>query len=339
MPNNTLSVAQIIADYGAYYENAGQNKARLLNGLMQPSVTLQIPGIRHIKTNDTIYRLANPIFAKVLQGFQKQFTPNGNLDFHPNEIRQCHVKVDFEVEPHDIEATWLGFLAGDSSKNIEDWGICRYILEEYISKQVEDDKETDAIYKGVYSAPTPGTANTPSDTMDGLKVQLINGAADSQYPIHVVNSLGTYDPDDAFDYIEAFCNEISPLHKSRLNGLTIFCAEDIVTDYLRVKRNRGFYNISTDTELSTRIDFTKINLRGIPSMNGTTDIFATVTPNILHLNKRDFNAASIDVQKVDRVVKFLIDWWEAVGFGCNDLVWATEETVTESAASDDDDNN
>ena len=328
MPSTTLTLDTILADYGAYYEKSGQNKARLLKGLMQPSVTLQIPGIRHINTDDTIYRLSNPIFAKVLQGFQKQFTPKGNIDFHPNEIQQRQMKVDLDVEPHDIEASWLGFLNGPSSKNIQDWGICRYILEEYLTAQVQADKETDAIYKGVYSAPTPGVPNNPSDTMDGFKVQLVNGAADNQYPIHVIDSLGAYDPADAFDYIESFCKAISPLHKSRLNGLSIFCSEDIVTDYLQQKRNRGFYDIKTDTELSTRIDFTNIYLRGIPSMNGTTDIFATVTPNLIHLNKRSFNTASIDVQKQDRVVKFLIDWWEAVGFGCNDLVWTTEETIT-----------
>jgi len=63
-------------------------------------------------------------------------------------------------------------------------------------------------------------------------------------------------------------------------------------------------------------------------MNGTNDIFTTLKENILHLRKRDLDKVHIDVQKVDREVKFLIHWWEAVGFACNAMVWTSKESLT-----------
>ena len=62
-------------------------------------------------------------------------------------------------------------------------------------------------------------------------------------------------------------------------------------------------------------------------MAGTTDIWATMPQNMFHIMKRGDGLQNIDLQKSDRMVKILMDWWEAVGFGCNKLVWASEETV------------
>jgi hypothetical protein len=45
------------------------------------------------------------------------------------------------------------------------------------------------------------------------------------------------------------------------------------------------------------------------------------------LRKRDLNKVHIDIQKADREIKFLIHWWEAVGFACNAMVWTSAETV------------
>ena len=37
----------------------------------------------------------------------------------------------------------------------------------------------------------------------------------------------------------------------------------------------------------------------------------------------------VDIQKYNRQIKFLVDWWEAVGFGYNCMVWTTRETVAD----------
>lgn len=327
-----LQLTDIINEFGKYYLDSKQNRDRLLRGLMQGSETLTTPGIRHIPTDDTIYQLANPMFTELLQGFQKQFTPKGNADFHPNTIQLQHMKVDYAVEPHDIEESWLGFMGGKSSKDIEAWPIVRYLMEEHLTKQVIEDKENEVVYKGKLGTVTPGTASAANTVMDGLRVQLVNGAADTKYPINVISDMGAaLTLADALDYIELFVDKLP--HKVQNKKLTIFVAPEVVRAYLRLKRNAGWYEVTNDSQFGTRIDFSNFTLVGVASMIGTLDIWATMPQNILHLYKRDFSTAKVDMQKFDRQVKMLIDWYEAVGFGCNQLVWTTTETIN-AAKSD-----
>lgn len=321
-----FSTADIIKDYGQYYENAGQNMQRIKTGLFQTPESLNIAGIVSMTQDDTIYRMANPIQTQVLQGYQKAFTPKGDVDFHPNEIRLQHVKIDQTFYPHDIEDSWLGFLAGNSMTT-KDWPISRYLIEQCIIRQLNEDKENLVVYKGKYKAPTTNTANDASETMDGFKEILKKAAADEKYPLHKIQNIGALTAEDAFDQIEQFCTNLPT--KARNLPLVLFCAPEMATAYMRIKRNRGFYDIKSDTEIGTRVDFTSCTLRPVASMAGTTDLWATVPQNIVHIKKRDFSAGNCLVQQDKRDVNVLIDWWEALGFGCNDFVFATAETVAE----------
>jgi hypothetical protein len=81
----SITTAAIIAEYGAYYQDAGQNKKRILTMLSQGR---QITGLATpIKTDDTIFRLANATFRSLVQPFQKTFTQKGGVEIVPNEIR------------------------------------------------------------------------------------------------------------------------------------------------------------------------------------------------------------------------------------------------------------
>lgn len=320
-----VTIDDIITAFGKYYLKGSQNKSRLLGVPFISGTTLRIPGMRHVNTTDTIYQMANPIFSKLLQQFQKSFTAKGGVDFHPNEIQLRQCKVDQEVYPHDIEESWLGFLAGDSSRNIDQWPIVRYLLEEYIAQMIEEEKETDVVYKGEYAAPTSGSAGSGEHIFDGFHKLLQVGAADTDYPINVVSDIDELDVDTAFDQIENFSKGIASQFSK--HNIMIFVAPEFERAYLEGKRAKGFYNITNDGQIGTRIDFTRHTVVGLESMAGTTDIWGTMPENMFHIMKRGDGLQNIDLQKSDRMVKILMDWWEAVGFGCNKLVWASSETV------------
>ncbi len=320
-----VDISQLITEYGKYYINAGQGRDRLKGVPFLPCKTLNIPGMIQLNTKETIHRLANPMFAKVLQQFQKNFTAKGGVEFHPNEIQLRQCKVDDQLYPHDIEESWLGWLAGDSSRNIEDWPIVKWLFEVYYAQQIAEEKETDVAYKGVYAAPTAGTAGSGSYMFDGFHKLLQDGADDSDYPINVINNIGALDADTAFDQIEAFSKGIATQFTN--HNILIFVAPAFERAYLEGKREKGYYNITKDGEIGTRIDFTHHTVMGLESMAGTTDIWATMPGNMYHLMKRGDGVSNFDVQKADRLVKVLMDWWEAVGFGVNKLVWASAETV------------
>lgn len=319
-----FSVTDIIRDYGAYYEKSGQNMSRIKTGLFQTPETLNIPGITSISQNDTIYRMANPIQTSVLQSYVKAFTPKGDLDFHPNEIRLQHLKIDNTFVPHDIEESWLGFLDANSMTT-KDWPISKYIIETCLLRQLNDDKENFVVYKGKYQAPTGSTPNNASDTMDGFKELLKKGAADTKYPIHTISGIGALTSADAFGQVEEFTSKLPT--KARNLPLILFVAPEMYTAYMVAKRNLGLYDIKSDTEIGSRVDFTKCVLRPVASMAGTTDLWATIPQNIIHVKKKNFSTSNVLVQQNHRDVDVLIDWFEALGFGCNDFVFTTAETV------------
>jgi hypothetical protein len=318
----TITIDDIIQEYGDYYLNSGQNLSRLHSALRQPSATLTMFGTR-IFTRDTVYQMANPVFQSIIQPFRKAFEPIGGVEFFPNEIRLRQIKVDSTIDPHDIEDSWLGFLAGDSSRNLQDWPIVKWYLEEYIAKQVQEDKELSAIYKGEYNP----TGTTPTDCMDGLKKLLTDGANHPKYPINVITGIDDFTPENIFDVLEEYDRKLPEIYTNV--PIIHFVAQKWVRMFKTDKRTKGFYFIESPDKINEAIDFTNHIVVGLPSMNGTNDIFSTVKQNMIHVVKRrtDTDAGSVDLQKVNRSINFLCDWWEGIGFACNKLVWTTEQTV------------
>jgi hypothetical protein len=316
-----LTIEQILDEYGRYYENAGQNLTRLKRAFMQPSETLKYA--TSIPTNDTIFKLANPMFQPVLQAFQRGFTPRGEVKFVPNPIELHPIKIDYKFYPTDIESSWLGFLAGDSSRTLENWPITRYMLEEYLMNQAVEDKELRGVYHGIWQEPTAGTAGNSYNCMNGLRKAVFDGAYHPDYPINVISGMGVLDESTIFDQLEYYDSKISELYTGK--KLIHFVAQKWVRAFKTAKRANGYYFIDGPDKINSAIDFTEHLVVGLPSMNGTNEIFTTMKENILHLYKRDLSKVHVDIQKVDREIKFLIHWWEAVGFACNAMVWTSAE--------------
>lgn len=80
--------------------------------------------------------------------------------------------------------------------------------------------------------------------------------------------------------------------------------------------------------------FTKHVIVGLPSMEGTNDLWATVPDNLLWLTKREGGVEKADVQAHDYDVHIMVNWWEGIGFACNKMVWTTAETVGLPSAVD-----
>ena len=76
---NAFTIDQIVQEFGAFYQKGSQGYHSLFRGLMQIPVTLKLAGINHIKTDDTIWRGANPIVGSFLQPYQEGFTPKGKV--------------------------------------------------------------------------------------------------------------------------------------------------------------------------------------------------------------------------------------------------------------------
>ena len=322
-----LTIDDILEEYGHYYEKNNQSTQRMIMGFMEGPETTKFA--THIDTKkDTIYKLVNPLFESVLQSFQLGFTPKGKASFLPNPIHLNHMKVDYAFYPQVIEDSWMAFLKGDSSRNIEDWPIVRYMLEVYLVQKAIEDKELHEVYKGVFAEPTEGVASALGTNMDGILKRLKIGAVDFEKPINIIDGIGELNKDTIFDQIEMYDEAISDKYTGQ--KLIHFVSPEFKRAFLKDKRSKGYLFIDSIDKLTPDIDFTEHVIVGVPSMRGTKHIFTTIKENFLHLtNGKEVSPNDVDIQKYNRQIKFLVDWWEAVGFGYNCMVWTTRETVAD----------
>ena len=308
-----ITTSAIVQEYGAFYADAGQNKKRILSLLSQGReiTTLATP----VKTDDTIFRLANASFRSLVQPFQKTFTQKGGVDIVPNEIRVFRFKIDDEFMPDELYGTWLGFLA-KGGLGRKDWPFVKWLIEVYYNSQIDQDMELNEYYKGVYAAPVAGTAGVNGTGMDGLK-KLLQTGVDAGTINSVV--IGALNAATIFDQVEAFTDKIAEVYQGI--QMDVCMSKLWAKKYLQDKRSQGFYQNKSDKEINTGIDFTPQNVKGLACMVGTDDIFCTPSENFLHLSPITMSKNSWKIEEAKRAVAVMGDWAEGLGFGINQAVW------------------
>ena len=318
-----MNVSEIITAYGAYYLNSGQNMARIRGLISQGLVT---PGIcTPIVTDDTVYQLGRLALGNIVQSFQKGWTPKNAAAFTPNELRTYRFKVDEEIDADDIESTWLAFLKNNDPDR-KNWPLIKFLIEHpeqgYLAK-INSDMELNEYGKGVYAAPTPGTAGDAGKGMNGLIKQLQVGVDGG-----TINSIDieTLAKASIFDQVELFIDGISEIYQHV--AMNVCMSPAWAKAYLQDKRAQGFYTIPSDKSVNLGIDFTPQQIVALPSLNGTDVIFATPKTNLLHITSKSSNKTNIRIESARREVSFFCDWREGLGFGMDAAVWTNlQETV------------
>lgn len=305
----SINVSSIVSEYGAYYIKSDQNMQRLKRQLLFGAETAKMATQQ--KTEDTIFRLANGAITDLVQPFQKGYTPKGDVTFEPNPIPLFNMKVDFDIYPDEIKNSWMAFL---ESGNLDrkDWPLVRYMMEQFLAPKIADNMELKEYYKGVYAAPTPGTAGLTGTSMNGFKLTLKDDS---------VNHF-TMDPLDAatiYDQLEAAYEQISEVYQD--TPMIVGMAPKWRRAFLKDKRAQGFYEVQGPGQIDDTLDFSPARVRGLPSMIGTNDIFITPQENFLHITRYGENAAKFKVEESKRCVSILTDWWEGIGFGLKEIVW------------------
>ena len=317
----SITKAAIVQEYGAYYLNSGQNMARLKQLLMFTRKSSQY--FTQVKTNDTIYQMALATVTSLVQSFQKAFTPKGDFEFTPNQIKLYKMKVDIEIYPDDIEDNWLGFLAANNLSRKE-WPLIRYLLESFILSKIQEDMELNVIYKGVYVAPTANTAGDTSAAMNGLKIALRHANVNHD------TTIGALDATTIYDQLEAAYELVSEVYQGM--EMNIHLAPKWERAFLKDKRALGFYQHTGPGQIDNSLDFAPAKVIGLPSMIGTDDWFITPMANAIHLNKKGDNQGSVLIEESKRCVNIMTDWWEGVGFGINEIVWTNVPEIAPAPA-------
>lgn len=320
-PKTIITADQIVADFGAFYQDGGQGENNLH---MLPFESFETKdAFTIVETDDTILRESNVEVTEILQQYQDDFTPKGEMTFEPVQIPLYKTKIDLELNPHKIQASWLGFLAANKT-DVTEWPLIRYMMEVYIMKQHDADLEEKAIYKGVYAAPEPGVPGEASKVMNGIEV-LVNTliTAGKVTPITVGALSAT--PETFVGQVESFVKSIP--EKYRNMGMELNMNRTLRNRFkegMRVKYNMQYNQINNRLEVA---DQENITIVGRPSMMGKTRIWCTPKYNALFGVKGFANKNSFEVEKAKREVAIYTEWWMGAGFIQPKLIFTSDGDV------------
>ncbi|RSC96048.1 hypothetical protein [Tenacibaculum singaporense] len=311
----SITTTDLKAQFGAHYIPEGQNESRLLSALRQKTVTTTYA--KPLIYDGDTYRFSNVVLGEIVQQFQKKFTPKGDIEFKPNEIVLRNIKIDLSLYPDDVKASWLGFLESVNEQDRAKWPIVRYMIENEVIPQLKSDLETKGYFKGSYVAPTDGVAGTTAGAIDGVKKLLDAGIADSSMQNVALSAAVT--ASNAFDLVEEFVDNFDSL----LDGvkMRVYMDPKILRWYHRDKRNTHGTDVNYNPDKPV-VDFTNVELVGLPSMAGENYLWATPVDNFLYI-RRVNGMKKPKVEESKREVFLMTDWWEGLGFGHNELVYVS----------------
>jgi hypothetical protein len=316
-----ITVAAIIAEFGAYYENAGQNQKRIIQDLLFGFETLQY--MTNIPTDDSIFKMSKSAMGRVLQGYKTDWSPTNGVTFTPNPIELFKNKIDKQFHPDDIENTWLGFLSSNNTDRKE-WPFVKWLIEVHIIPQAHEDLET-AIFDAEYVAPSAGsTPGALLEIMNGIKYQLLAGVGNGLNSI-VLNVLTKA---NIFDEVESFRDQISLIYQRKT--MNYFMSPTWASRYKTAYRNE--FPTKTNLEYSS-VEFSPHSIVGLPSMYNTDIIFATPKENFLYITKKAANMTKFEIESVDRLVKLFSDFEQGIGFGTLGGVFASIPSESSGSGS------
>ncbi|WP_125077842.1 hypothetical protein [Rufibacter latericius] len=169
--------------------------------------------------------------------------------------------------------------------------------------QAFEDYELNEVYKGVYVALGAGVAGAAGTAINGIR-KAINDNVTAGRITPIVTGAPSATNTVWVDQVEDLVDKISLRYQHILMNLAM--QPSLVS---RIQREyRAKYGKDTDYKGSNGfVYFSIVSIVGLPSMIGSNKLWATTQGNGIHLGKRTQNKNAMEIESVDRKVKFLTD--------------------------------
>lgn len=324
-----IITTDIVSEYGNYYIAGGQNEQRLRQlmqyGFESRSFFTPMP------TDDSVYQMGSSSIGELLQAFQKTFTPKGDTEFKPQPIQTYKQKIDAEEYPDDLERTWLAFL-GSNKLDRGEWPFVRWWIEKHLVGQTYSDLELEAIYSGVYAAPSTGVAGAAKNAMTGFKRIINQWRFDGVIPGTNVINTGAFDtasPSNFVGQIIAFTKSVNALYRNRIP------MKLAVGNEFEMHWNQGVlekYNLNNTTMPDgnkNRVPFANnIELAFLPSIGSSEKLVLTPAANAIMPQKGMENLGKFKVEASKRQVSAYTDFQFGVGFVLPTEIWTNDRDIS-----------
>lgn len=312
-----ITVSDIVALFGAYYKPGGQNVKDLMTKFYQKSETDELFQLQ--VTSGTRLEKGKVSIGKVLQAFQKTFSPYGDTAFTGRKIDLYPLKIDVAEYPDTLTRTWAGFLTGEDIDRTK-WPFIKYWLEQLVMNQAIEDWELDAVFGGVAGSVVEGTPLPAAEAVNGIRFLINTEINDSGYTDPIVLGAVPTDAVEFVEYMEAFAGAINRKYYSALQ--TVAMSKTLETRFK--KGMRAKYNMNySQADLATIID-TPLKVKGYASHEASDKVWTTVKGNAVLGIRKPQNQTAFEVEKIDRKVKAYTDFDKGLGFWDPTLIFTND---------------
>jgi len=314
----TITATDVVTEWGALYRNQGQKPTDIIAKLRMKAETEAI--FKRRVTTQTILEKVSSEYSRVLQRFQKGFTPIGGVTFKPQKIQLYRLKIDSLETPDDLYETWLGFLT-DNNLDRTQWPFAKWHGMQLMEQAIADFEKFE-IWGGVPGIITPGTATVAGTNILGIRKQLNDNHAAGKTLTLTMGAVPT-DPLLFVKYME----DMTKLGQSANESLFEEIDQWNMSKALMRKFKEGMrikYNMNyAQTDLVTVVD-TDVKIVGLNSHATSTKIWATPAWNRECGLKAPENQNVFEVEKVDRSIKFYTDFMKGVGFWIPEYIYQND---------------
>lgn len=268
-----------------------------------------------VRACDNTYSAPNATVAEIIQQYQWQFTPKGQVDFNAVENKLQKIKIDIQFTADELEVFWNSWKVEwhEIGRNPIEWSFPRYLYETIILPKALEEMNKNA-YSGIYAAPTAGTAGVSASSVTGYAKVIADAiTATDVTPI----ATGAFVANTMVNQLESFCDGIPQPYRDLPGDILISAtnSRSYWRDY-RDKFGTGNSNMGNDNN-DLRIDATNKRLVPVVGMEGSNRIIfnPSSAKNMIWGTRTGFPVyPSIRWEADERVLKGLAEFYRFYGF-------------------------
>lgn len=276
---------------------------------------------------DNTYSAPNATPTDLLQAYQWQWTPKGDVNLDAVENKLQKIKIDIVLTADDLEKFWDTYMVEWHEIGMDpmEWSFPRYLYENVYLPKILEEMNKNA-WSGSFLAPTPGTAGLSINSVDGFKSKIEDAITATSLTAYAT---GAWVDTTIVDQLETWCDSL-PIPYRDAPG-DILMSNTLAKKYYRDYRDKfGTGNgVFGNQNNELRVDMTQKQIRPMNAMEGSNRIIfsPTTTRNMIWGTRAGYPTYfNIRWQEQDvRVIKGTAEIYRFYGFEFWDHLFVNDQ--------------
>ncbi|MBW2962301.1 hypothetical protein [Mesonia aestuariivivens] len=254
------------------------------------------------------------IMTNVVQGYKNVWQSLGEAQLKSKKLEAFRQKVNFEIDPDDVQHTYLAGDYYDEEKDRVNMPISQYIIEKELKPKVIDDINWLSIMAVRDDANADGQFGK---SLNGIKQVVANAVANTDHPAFKIPLSALTDSnivERTTDFETKLPEKIAP--KVKVIFVSHANKQRYIRNYVETYGQNQFQKDSTKTFFGREIV-------GLPFLDDDT-IFGTVDNNLVKLIDKIDNPPKINmIQVQDYIIKLFMEFWLGYEVMVNELLFVS----------------